>query len=44
MRSRAAERQPVGMRQMSSSTTGTRYRTAKVDGLDIFYREAGPIA
>lgn len=28
---------------MSSSTTGTRYRTLKVGGLDVFYREAGPV-
>ena len=26
-----------------SSGADTRYRTAKVDGIDIFYREAGPL-
>lgn len=28
---------------MSSSPRGTRYRTLRVDGLDVFYREAGPV-
>ena len=34
-----AEAQPRAVRADSAVT---RYRTAKVDGIDIFYREAGP--
>ena len=29
-------------RAMHADSTVTRYRTVKVDGIDLFYREAGP--
>jgi pimeloyl-ACP methyl ester carboxylesterase len=33
---------PVSASTVSSDSSSTRYRTIKIDGLDLFYREAGP--